>query len=131
MSTEVRVPGGTCHVGNLRVTEEAWVSGTVDGGVIVEPGGVVAVTGVVTLGVLVEARGAAYITGMVGELCVRPCGDAILDGTAAGDVQNWGRALIAGTVVGHLVTHPGAETQIVSGARVHPILGNTSLNPND
>ena len=120
MSTGLRVPGGTCHLGNLRVSDEAWVSGTVDGGLIVEPGGLVAVTGEVTLGVVVEARGAAYITGRVGDLWVQPCGDAILDGTAAGDVENWGRAIIAGTVGGRLVTHPGAETQIVSGARVTP-----------
>jgi len=116
MSTELKVPGGTCHVGNLRVTEEAWVSGTVEGGVIVEPGGTVAVTGLVTEGVVVESRGRAYITGTVGELFVQPAGDVVLDGVSSGDVQNWGRAIIAGTVIGQVLNHAGARTQIVDGA---------------
>jgi hypothetical protein len=112
------VPGGTRHVGNLRVTDEEWISGTVDGTVVVEAGGALAVTGVVTKGIVVGPRGAAYVTGKVGGLLVERAGDAVLDGTSEGDVQNWGRVIIAGLVEGQVVTHPGAATEIVPGAVV-------------
>ncbi len=116
MSTQVSVPGGTRYVGDLRVTGEEWISGTVEGEVVVEAGGALAVTGTVTKGLVVGARGAAYVTGMVGGLLVERAGDAVLDGTSVGDVQNWGRVIIAGMVEGQVVTHPGAATEIVPGA---------------
>jgi hypothetical protein len=118
MSTHLTVPSGTRHVGDLRVTGEEWISGTVDGEVIVEAGGALALTGTVTKGVVVGPRGAAYVTGIVGGLLVERAGDAVLDGTSVGDVQNWGRVIIAGMVDGHLVTHAGAATEIVPGAVV-------------
>ncbi|MGC1183537.1 MAG: hypothetical protein WBA31_00085 [Candidatus Dormiibacterota bacterium] len=116
MSTQVSVPGGTRYVGDLRVTTEEWISGVVEGMVVVEAGGAAAVTGVVTDGIVVGRRGVAYVTGTVGGLLVEPFGDAVLDGTSTGDVENWGRVIIAGMVDGKVVTHPGAATEIVPGA---------------
>lgn len=118
MATQLKVPSGAHHVGDLRVTDEVWISGTVEGAITVEAGGTVAVTGVVTDMLVVGSHGAAYITGRVGELLVARSGEAVLDGTSNGNVQNWGRAIIAGTVGGQLVTHTGADTEVVSGAIV-------------
>ncbi|HUY09498.1 MAG TPA: hypothetical protein VNH82_11540 [Candidatus Dormibacteraeota bacterium] len=116
MSTQVSVPGGTRYVGDLRVTTEEWISGVVEGTVVVEAGGAAAVTGVVTDGIVVGRRGVAYVTGTIGGLLVERFGDAVLDGTSTGDVENWGRVIIAGMVDGQVVTHPGAATEIVPGA---------------
>jgi len=121
MSRQVTVPGGTRFVGDLRVTAEEWISGTVEGEVVVEAGGSLAVTGVVTKGIVVALGGSAYVTGKVGGLWVERAGDAVLDGTSVGDLQNWGRVIIAGVVEGQVVTHPGAATEIVPGAVVHAV----------
>ncbi|HEY6538304.1 MAG TPA: polymer-forming cytoskeletal protein [Candidatus Dormibacteraeota bacterium] len=118
MSAQWTVPGGTCHVGDLHVTGEEWISGTVEGRIVVEAGGTLALTGIVTRGVVVEPRGIAYVTGTVGGLCVERAGDAVLDGTSTGDVENWGRLIIAGMVDGEVVTHPGAATEVSPGAVV-------------
>ena len=119
MSRQVTVPCGSRYVGDLRITTEEWISGTVEGEVVVEAGGSLAVTGLVTQGIVVALGGAAYVTGVVGGLQVQRAGDAVLDGRSVGDLQNWGRVIIAGVVEGQVVTHPGAATEIVPGAVVH------------
>jgi len=94
------------HHGDLLVSGELTVTGTVTGTIYVQSGGLL-------------DEGYARISGTIGRLLVGPGGRASLSGTARGAVTNDGGQLtVDGTVNGRVTTKSGA-TSIAPGASVN------------
>jgi cytoskeletal protein CcmA (bactofilin family) len=107
------------HHGDLLVTDELSVTGTVTGTIYVHSDGLLVLVGVAEEGVVVLDGGYARISGTTGRLLVGPGGRATLTGTALGSVTNdGGRLMIDGTVRGRLTTRSG-ETSVAPGATVN------------
>jgi hypothetical protein len=106
------------HHGDLLVTGELTVTGTVTGTIYVHSDGLLVLLGVAEEGVVVLDGGYARISGTTGRLLVGPGGRASLSGTARGSVTNdGGRLVIDGTVQGRVTTKSG-DTSIASHASV-------------
>jgi cytoskeletal protein CcmA (bactofilin family) len=106
------------HHGDLLVTDELSVTGTVTGTIYVHSDGLLVLMGVAEEGVVVLDGGYARISGTTGRLLVGPGGRATLTGTALGSVTNdGGRLTIDGTVRGRVTTRSG-ETTVAPSATV-------------
>jgi cytoskeletal protein CcmA (bactofilin family) len=106
------------HHGDLLVTGELTVTGTVTGTIYVHSDGLLVLLGVAEEGVVVLDGGYARISGTIGRLLVGPGGRAALTGTALGSVTNdGGRLMIDGTVRGRVTTKSG-DTSIAPNAAV-------------
>jgi cytoskeletal protein CcmA (bactofilin family) len=106
------------HHGDLLVTNELSITGTVTGTIYVHSEGLLVLMGVAEEGVVVLDGGYARISGTTGRLLVGPGGRATLTGTARGAVTNdGGRLVIDGTVHGRVSTRSG-ETSIAPNASV-------------
>jgi hypothetical protein len=106
------------HHGDLLVTDELSVTGTVTGTIYVHSDGLLVLMGVAEEGVVVLDGGYARISGTTGRLLVGPGGRATLTGTALGSVTNdGGRLVIDGTVRGRVTTRSG-ETTVAPSATV-------------
>jgi len=107
------------HQGDLLVTGELTVTGTVTGTLYVHSGGLLVLIGVAEEGVVVLDGGSARISGTIGRLLVGPGGRAALSGTAYGAVTNdGGRLVVDGTVHGRVTTKSG-DTSIAPEATVN------------
>jgi hypothetical protein len=107
------------HHGDLLVTGELTITGTVTGTIYVHTGGLLVLLGVAEEGVVVLDGGYARISGTTGRLLVGPGGRAALTGTARGAVTNdGGRLMIDGTVHGRVTTKSG-DTSIAPNASVN------------
>jgi cytoskeletal protein CcmA (bactofilin family) len=107
------------HHGDLLVTNELSITGTVTGTIYVHSEGLLVLMGVAEEGVVVLDGGYARISGTTGRLLVGPGGRATLTGTALGSVTNdGGRLAIEGTVHGRVTTRSG-ETSVAPGATIN------------
>jgi cytoskeletal protein CcmA (bactofilin family) len=107
------------HHGDLLVTGELTVTGTVTGTIYVQSGGLLVLLGVAEEGVVVLDGGYARISGTIGRLLVGPGGRAALSGTARGAVTNDGGQLTVDGIVNGRVTTKSGATSIAPEASVN------------